>query len=503
MSVARPARSLVGRCLVSTRTTPVVSYHAFHTSSPCSRRLKSRFRNVTAEDMGLLDSKTRTKTKKMAQYIDENFPEYSKEELAQLKQTYSPDQMQALKAAEKAIDPEHLVVQGRFRDDPFAPDYVEDYTVLNPKYDLKPDLGGTPQEPEWLGYNEWMDDYAMKMSSLLDKKTDDQLTRAMVRALRSVKLSAGQDMIDLTEEELDAMENDPDLAKKYVLKEGEPIDEVDANASGPEFMTRAQAMKLDEAVEAAWKKELDKLASAADMTPDIEPTSLELNEGGPAGEIRLHTAEAVELGKVPGVEGLYKAQADPDDEGHDDGGEWQEIKRLLGMPLKDIMSLVRKVLVRRVVVNQTRLGKIRSHSVLAIAGNGNGRLGLGIAKSTEPRIASETAQMLAIRNMKPIRRYENRTIFGNVTAKVSGSVVELSARPAGFGLRCPHRIFEMCRASGIHDLAVKMPRSKSPLNTVKAAYQALTNQIDPEEIAIGRGKKLVDARKVYYGGAVH
>jgi small subunit ribosomal protein S5 len=61
----------------------------------------------------------------------------------------------------------------------------------------------------------------------------------------------------------------------------------------------------------------------------------------------------------------------------------------------------------------------------------------------------------------------------------------------------------MCRASGIHDLAAKMPRSKSPLNTVKAAYEALTNQLDPEEIAIGRGKKLVDARKVYYGGAVH
>jgi small subunit ribosomal protein S5 len=41
------------------------------------------------------------------------------------------------------------------------------------------------------------------------------------------------------------------------------------------------------------------------------------------------------------------------------------------------------------------------------------------------------------------------------------------------------------------------------MNTVKAAYKALMSQRDPEEIAIGRGKKLVDVRKVYYGGTVY
>lgn len=72
----------------------------------------------------------------------------------------------------------------------------------------------------------------------------------------------------------------------------------------------------------------------------------------------------------------------------------------------------------------------------------------------------------------------------------------------GFGLRVPHRIFEMCRACGIQDLSSKFLRSHNPLNTVKATYEALTHQPDPEEIAIGRGKKLVDVRNVYYGGRV-
>jgi small subunit ribosomal protein S5 len=38
------------------------------------------------------------------------------------------------------------------------------------------------------------------------------------------------------------------------------------------------------------------------------------------------------------------------------------------------------------------------------------------------------------------------------------------------------------------------------MNTVKAAYQALLNQKNPEDIARARGKKLVDVRKVYYAG---
>lgn len=72
----------------------------------------------------------------------------------------------------------------------------------------------------------------------------------------------------------------------------------------------------------------------------------------------------------------------------------------------------------------------------------------------------------------------------------------------GFGLRASHRLFEMFRAAGIQDIAAKMPRSRNPMNSAKACFQALMSQKDPNAIAIGRGKKLVDVRKVYYGGNV-
>lgn len=59
----------------------------------------------------------------------------------------------------------------------------------------------------------------------------------------------------------------------------------------------------------------------------------------------------------------------------------------------------------------------------------------------------------------------------------------------------------MCRAAGIRDLAARVTRSRNKMNTVKATYEALMSQKDPEDIARARGRKLVDVRKVYYAGA--
>jgi small subunit ribosomal protein S5 len=67
----------------------------------------------------------------------------------------------------------------------------------------------------------------------------------------------------------------------------------------------------------------------------------------------------------------------------------------------------------------------------------------------------------------------------------------------GFGNRCQHLIYELARAAGISDLAARK------MNVVKAAFEALMSQRLPEEVAKARGKKMVDVRKVYYGGKVY
>ncbi|KAI6092857.1 ribosomal protein S5, C-terminal domain-containing protein [Hypoxylon rubiginosum] len=230
----------------------------------------------------------------------------------------------------------------------------------------------------------------------------------------------------------------------------------------------------------------------------LEPETL-TNSNGPS-----NSAVAPGLGKkLAGVAGMYKPPIDPEDEGKDDQGIYQNLKLRTGLTVGEILSVVCKTLVVRYVDNQTRLGKIRSAWILAIAGNRNGRLGVGVAKNVEMSVASQKARLLAIQNMKPIRRYEDRTIYGSVKGKVGATIVQIDARPPGFGLRASHRLFEIFRAVGIHDIAAKMPRSRNPMNSVKACIEALQSQKDPNEIAVGRGKKLVDVRKVYYGGNVY
>ncbi|KAH9907911.1 ribosomal protein S5, C-terminal domain-containing protein [Xylariomycetidae sp. FL2044] len=215
------------------------------------------------------------------------------------------------------------------------------------------------------------------------------------------------------------------------------------------------------------------------------------------------TALAPSLGKkVPGVAGKYKPPIDPADEGLDDEGIYRDVKRRTGFSVREIMSITTKIVVQRMVDNQTRLGKIRSVWSMAIAGNGNGRVGVGDAKAVEHLVSVSKAKLIALQNMLPVRRYEDRTIYGRVRSKVGATIVEIEARPPGFGIRASHRLFEIFRLAGIHDVAARMPRARNPMNSVKACIEALNSQKDPSEIAVGRGKKLVDVRKVYYGGNV-
>lgn len=102
-----------------------------------------------------------------------------------------------------------------------------------------------------------------------------------------------------------------------------------------------------------------------------------------------------------------------------------------GLSKQEISRLRVKNLVNHRVVNQTRMGKIQSLYYLTIAGNQDGMVGVGEGKAAEDEDGRRQAMMNAIRNMKPIPRYEERTIYGDVEAKVGATVVKLSSRPPG------------------------------------------------------------------------
>ena len=179
----------------------------------------------------------------------------------------------------------------------------------------------------------------------------------------------------------------------------------------------------------------------------------------------------------------------------------QGIHKQTGMETDYInRTLKMKPLVLKRVSNQTGKGKIASFYALVIVGDQNGMIGLGEGKSRNDMSTSiYKAHWDAVRNLKYVPRYEDRTIFSDLEYRYHGVKLFLRKKEPGFGLRVNHVIFEICQLLGIKDLSAKVYKSRNDMNIAKGLIEALTEgQRSLNEIALGRGTKLVDIRKVYY-----
>ncbi|KAH3898863.1 mitochondrial 37S ribosomal protein uS5m SCDLUD_005202 [Saccharomycodes ludwigii] len=169
---------------------------------------------------------------------------------------------------------------------------------------------------------------------------------------------------------------------------------------------------------------------------------------------------------------------------------------------KDFINkkLFMKPLIMKMVSNQTAKGKIPSFYSLVIVGDKNGLVGIGEGKSRdEMSKAINKAHWDAIRNLTKIPLYENRTIYGDIDYRYHGVKLHLRSCKPGFGLRVNHVIYEIAEICGIKDLSGKIYKSRNVMNVAKGTVEALVNaQKTLDEIALGRGKKIVDVRKIYY-----
>ena len=180
--------------------------------------------------------------------------------------------------------------------------------------------------------------------------------------------------------------------------------------------------------------------------------------------------------------------------------EWDSLVASTGMSLAYIRSLMMRTIVRNYVSNQTPTGKLQRVYVLSVVGNGNGLVGFGEGKALteDGPTARQMSLMRAIKNMVPIERYENRTVYGEVEAKFGASRVYLRPRPPGFGIRANYHAHEICRCAGITDVSVKVRGSMNPMNVAKAMFEALRLQKLPSTIAKERGVHLIDVRERYF-----
>ncbi|ODQ79677.1 hypothetical protein BABINDRAFT_180259 [Babjeviella inositovora NRRL Y-12698] len=177
----------------------------------------------------------------------------------------------------------------------------------------------------------------------------------------------------------------------------------------------------------------------------------------------------------------------------------QGLAKLTGLSETYISKLTVRPLLVKKVVNQTKKGKIQSMYAMVVVGDKNGMVGLGEGKSREnARVALKQAHWNAVKNMVHVPRYEDRTILGSIDHRFHAVKLFLRSAPSGFGLKVNHNIFEICQCAGIKDLGGKVYKSRNSMNVAKAFIEAISKQKTLEELAVARGKKVVDLRKAYY-----
>ena len=389
-----------------------------------------------------LHPRRRETTIERPKLIKENIKPYSEEERKILRERYSEAQIAALEAGESSISPEDLVNQASRRTDHWSLRYFDDLSKIDAVVD----------EPERAPYSNFDPNSRLK-----------------------------------SEEELD---------REF----GQLLDGLPPNATFKDYKDLDMRVRLTTGKEEAERNPRSALASAL-----FEENEMFNSEG------EVVTRKKTAPKKQDGGRANREEEATP---------AIMRLMQMTGYDQRQISGFRVKTIITHGVVNQTRLGKIRKQYFLTIAGNQNGLIGIGEAKAEETNEARLQSQYRAIRNMRPILRYEKRTIFGDVKGKVGATELEIFNRPpgklysfaqvffanrslsTGFGLRCSHHIWEIAKCAGLSDLAARVTRARNPMNTVKAAVQALTSQKDPEDVARARGKKMVDVRKVYYAGGL-
>lgn len=305
--------------------------------------------------------------KLLTQAAEAEFPKYDTSETNLLEKKYTPSQIAAIKAAESAIDTRDIITQGDERDDPWVLPYKDDLNEVDPVIDQRIRL-----DPDDIPGNK-----TYRLANAVERE------EGIARAANET------------------------LAKMYP----------DGLPEGP--LTPLQQQQLSEAREAALTQAaLDPRAVYVSKTPEA---LLSLNDP-------RHSAVRPDL---PRLENRMARQTRRLSNEEAENPRQKQLLQYLRWDKSQLRPIKTKTLVMHRVVNQTRMGKISSQYYLSIAGNGNGLLGIGEGKSTEPGEGLNQSLMAAIRNMKPVHRYENRTTFGDLEKKVGATKVQLFARPPG------------------------------------------------------------------------
>lgn len=146
-----------------------------------------------------------------------------------------------------------------------------------------------------------------------------------------------------------------------------------------------------------------------------------------------------------------------------------------------------KLVTTRRVSKVVKGGRNSSFAALVVAGDGKGRVGIGMGKATEVPEAIKKAEQAARRDMKKIAL--NGTAIPHETiGEFSCSKVLLRPAPEGKGVIAGGSVRAVLELCGVNNITTKCYGSRNPINVVKATMRALESLRTLDQVAAMRGK---------------
>jgi small subunit ribosomal protein S5 len=144
------------------------------------------------------------------------------------------------------------------------------------------------------------------------------------------------------------------------------------------------------------------------------------------------------------------------------------------------LTLTDKLVFINRVTKVVKGGKRLSFSALAVTGDGNGIVGIGVGKANTVPEAISKANAIARKNLLKVP-LSGTTIPYEITVKFSAAKVLLKPAAPGTGIIAGGSIRAVVEAAGIKDILTKSLGSPNRINTAKATMIALSQLKVPEK----------------------
>ena len=157
--------------------------------------------------------------------------------------------------------------------------------------------------------------------------------------------------------------------------------------------------------------------------------------------------------------------------------------------IKEVDPISSKLVAVNRVTKVVKGGRTMRFAALVVAGDGNGRVGVGSGKAAEVPSAIDKATIAAKKSMVKVALCDT-TIPHEVIGVFGKSRVKLLPSKQGNGIIAGGSVRPVVELCGIKDITAKVYGSRNSTNIVKATINGLLQLRTKEQIAALRGKSV-------------